>query len=378
MTVVTTDEKAFLREERIYGNDTVASLLNRLGVDDRDALRFLVKDRHAQALVSSQLRPGVVVSAKVGASGELLYFAFPLVDKNTLIVVEPRDKSFVAREEALKLEPRTVIKSGVIQGAFFRAVDAVGIPDDVANQLVGIFGGEGNFYRSLRQGDRFSVVYEAFSFRGQEIRSGRILAAELVSRQRSMQAYWFQYEPGKGGYYTAEGKSLSKPFLLAPLETSKITSGFSSARFHPILQTWRAHKGVDYAAPMGTRVLAVADGVVETAESQNGYGNMIVIRHDAMYSTAYGHLSDYAAGMAKGARVRQGDTIGYVGQTGLATTPHLHYEFRINDEQVDPQLMEMATLMPLDRMQLVRFKGTRTAMRAQLDLAKEITLASIE
>ena len=147
---------------------------------------------------------------------------------------------------------------------------------------------------------------------------------------------------------------------------------------HPILQTWRAHKGVDYAAPTGTRVLAVADGIVEAADFRNGYGKLIVLRHQGAYSTAYGHLDDFAPGIRPGARIRQGDTIGTVGQTGLATGPHLHCEFRVNDEPVDPLAATLPKASPLDGAQLARHTNSSRAQRAQLDLVRDVTLAAME
>ncbi len=378
LSMIDSDESSFVHEERFLASDTVASLLIRLGASDREALEHLGKDRTTHALLTSNLRPGTIVNAKVSRTGELLHLSFPLMDKSSQVTLDRVGKRFVSKEVALNPEQRTVIKSGEIRGSFISACDAAGLPETIAMQLVGIFGSEGNFYRMLRQGDRFSVVYESFIYRGQEIRSGRILAAEIGNRQRSQQAYWFQIEPGRGAYYTADGKSLSKPFLVAPVENPQISSAFSTSRFHPILLTWRAHKGVDYAAPTGTKVMAVADGVVDTAETQNGYGKVIILRHDATYSTVYGHLNDYAEGIAKGFRVRQGEVIGYVGRTGWATDSHLHYEFRINDEQVDPEALNLPESVALDRLSLTRFKAARQNLRAQLDLAKEIKLAAVE
>ncbi|MBL8399151.1 MAG: peptidoglycan DD-metalloendopeptidase family protein [Candidatus Accumulibacter sp.] len=375
---IASDDTFFAHEERVLASDTVASLLIRLGASDREAIDHLGKDRKAHTLITSNLRPGMIVNARISVTGELLHLSLPLIDKNTVVSLDRIGKRFVSAEQALTLEQRTVIKSGEIRGSFISSSEAAGLPEPIATQLVGLFGNEGSFYRALRQGDRFSVVYESFAYRGQEIRTGRILAAELGNRHRTQQAYWFQFEPGRGAYYNADGKSLSKPFLNAPVENPHVTSGFSASRFHPIFQTWRAHKGVDYAAPTGTKVLAVADGVIEAAEAQNGYGNVIVLRHDPTYSTVYGHLNEFAEGIAKGTRVHQGDVIGYVGRTGWATDSHLHYEFRINDEQVDPEALVLPESITLDRLRLTRFKASRQTLRAQLDLAKEITLASVE
>lgn len=367
----------FLREERIQRTDTISSLLTRLGISDSQALNFLYKDREAQ-VVSRQLRPGKIVTAKTREDGELVALYFPLNGKDATLVVERRGNGFVAHEEILKLEPQIVVKFSEIQSSLFGATDSAGIPDAIATQLAEIFSGDIDFYRDLRKGDRFSVVYESLTHNGQPIRSGRILAAEFVNSQKAHHAYWFQREDGKGGYYTAEGKSLRKAFLRSPLEFSRVTSGFSSARQHPVLNITRAHKGIDYGAPTGTRVRSVADAVVEFAGRQGGYGNLVVLKHPGSYSTAYGHLNGFAAGIRKGARISQGDTIGYVGQTGLASGPHLHYEFRINSRQVNPLAVTLPDSIPLEASQISRFRTATAPLRSHLEIAKQIGLASAE
>ncbi len=376
-TVIQSNNPTFLREERIQRSDTVSSLMSRLGIADREAFDFVRQNPEAQS-VSRQLRPGKIVTAMTGGNGELHTLYFPLNGKDSLLVIERNGNGFAVSEQALKLEVQTVIKSGEIRSSLFGATDAAGIPDAIAMQLAEIFGGDIDFHRDLRKGDRFSLVYEALNHRGQTIRSGRILSAEFSNNQKTFNAHWFQAEEGKGGYYTEDGKSLRKAFLRSPLEFSRVTSGFTNARFHPVLQTWRAHKGVDYGAPTGTKVRAVADGTVEVATRQGGYGNLIILRHQGTYSTAYGHLSGFGTGIRKGARVNQGDTIGYVGQTGLASGPHLHYEFRVNSQQVNPLAVTLPTAIPLEASQLSRYKNTIAPLRAQLELAKQIQLASIE
>ncbi|MBL8416345.1 MAG: peptidoglycan DD-metalloendopeptidase family protein [Propionivibrio sp.] len=377
VTLINDENPSFLREERIQRSDTVSSLTARLGISDQDALEFILKNSETR-VIAHQLRPGKVVSAKTGEHGELIVLYFPLNGKDAMLVVERRGNSFVSSEQVLQLEPQTIVKSGEIHSSLFGATDAAGIPDAIATQLAEIFGGDIDFYRDLRKGDRFSLVYEILAHRGQPIRSARILTAEFINNHKVYNAYWFQTEDGKGDYYTADGKTVRKAFLRSPLEFSRVTSGFTNARFHPVLQTWRAHKGVDYGAPTGTRVRSVADATVEFSGFQSGYGNMIILKHQGVYSTAYGHLSGFAAGIRKGSRVSQGDTIGYVGQTGLATGPHLHYEFRVNSQQVNPLTMTLPTTIPLEASQISRFKATTGPLRAQLELAKQFKLATIE
>ena len=376
-TLATTNSPAFLHEEAIQRSDTVSSLTARLGITDQDAQDFMRNDSKTQS-IARQLRPGKIVTATTGMSGELIALYFPLNGKDSMLVVERRGGSFVANEQVLRFETQTVIKSGEIRSSLFGATDAAGIPDAIAIQLAEIFGADMDFNRDLRKGDRFSLVYETLTHRGQSIRTGRILSAELINDQKLLSAYWFQPQDGKGAYYTADGKPLRKAFLRSPLEFSRVTSGFAGARLHPVLQTWRAHKGIDYGAPTGTRVRSVADGTVVSSGRQGGYGNLIVIRHQGTYSTAYGHLSGFAAGIRQGSHVSQGETIAYVGQTGLATGPHLHYEFRVNNQQINPLTLALPTSTPLEASQLSRFKVATAPLRAQLELAKQIKVATVE
>lgn len=375
--VIDTGTPTYLHEERIQRSDTVSSLTTRLGIMDQQALEF-VRTNLATQSISRQLRPGKVVTATTGMHGELIALYFPLNGKDAVLVVEKRNGSMMTSEQLMHPETQTFIKSGEIRNSLFAATDAADIPDAIAVQLAEIFAGDLDFHRDLRKGDRFSLVYETLTYRGQPIRTGRILSAEFINDQKILSAYWFEHEDGQGAYYAADGKILRKAFLRSPLEFSRVTSGFTNARLHPVLQTWRAHKGIDYGAPSGTPVRSVADGTVESAGWQGGYGNLIVIRHQGNYSTAYGHLSGFSAGIRKGSRIRQGDTIAYVGQTGLATGPHLHYEFRVNSQQVNPLAITLPTPAPLAAPQMARFKAASAPLRAQLELAKQIQVAAAE
>jgi len=376
-TLANAEGATYLREERVLRSDTVSSLMTRLGIADAEAVSFVHNDP-ATVAISRQLRPGKVVTAKTGEHGELQTLYFPLNGKDASLVVERRGNGFAASERALQLDAQVVVKAGEIRSSLFAATDAAGIPDAIASQLAEIFSGDIDFYRDLRKGDRFSLVYETLNDRGQPVRTGRILSAEFINNQKAFTAYWFQAPGENGGYYTADGKNLRKAFLRSPLEFSRVTSGFSSARMHPVLQTMRAHKGVDYGAPTGTKVRSVADGTVQFAGTQGGYGKIVILKHQGVYSTAYGHLSAFAAGIRPGARVSQGETIAYTGQTGLASGPHLHYEFRVNSQQVNPLAMNLPTAIPLSPAQIARFKTATEVPRANLALAKQTTATSVE
>lgn len=378
LVTVAENNESFLREEKVQRGDTVMELLQRLGIDDPAAAGFLKGSASTQVLFR-QLSPGKNLTARTGPQGELQTLVFPLNGgKDQALVVERKGDGFSASEQALPLETQIVMKSAEIRYSLFGASDAAGIPDSVATQLADIFGGDIDFHRDLRKGDRFAVIYESINYLGRPVRSGRILAAEFVNDGKSYRAAWFADPAGgenSSGYYTADGKNIRKSFLRSPLEFSRITSGFSSARFHPVLQKWRAHKGTDYGAPVGTRVKATGNGVVEYVGVQGGYGKVVVLRHQNRFTTLYGHLSGYAPGLRKGNRVSQGDVIGFVGATGLASGPHLHYEFRVNDVHQNPLAMALPSAPPLMPQQLALFRSRTEVHLARLELIRGFNLA---
>ena len=208
------------------------------------------------------------------------------------------------------------------------------------------------------------------------MRHGRLLAAEVVRSGRILRAVWFE-SGDTFGYYAPNGRGLRTAFLRSPLEVSRITSGFEM-RFDPRSQQWHAHKGIDYAAPTGTPVRATGDGIVEHAAPQAGYGNLVILKHRGEYTTLYAHLNEFGESIKPGARVAQGQIIGLVGQTGWATGPHLHYEFQIRGEHVDPLNVALPSATPLEAVQLGQFRAQSTPLVARLDLLKTTTVASID
>jgi murein DD-endopeptidase MepM/ murein hydrolase activator NlpD len=366
--------EAYWQEGRIQRGDTIASVLSRLQVEDPEALQSLRENRAARALY--QLVPGKTIRAKVDGDGTLLALRY-LAGPDVYSVERAGDALEVIRQPA-QLESRTLMASGEIRSSLFAAADAANLPDGVAIQLADIFSTDIDFHRDLRKGDRFSVVYEAFYYQGDPVRTGRVVAAEFVNQGKTYQAVYFQNTEGKGGYYTLAGKNIRKAFLRSPLEFSRISSGFSTARFHPVLKRWRAHKGIDYAAPSGTRVKATADGVVDFVGRQGGYGNLVVLRHQSKYTTWYGHLSAFAKGLRKGSRVTQGDVIGYVGATGLATGPHLHYEFRINDVNQNPLRVVMPSAPPITAEVKPMFEAVARPLALRLEALHGTNLARLD
>ena len=368
------DNSSFTREERIQRGDTVASLLARLQVVDPEVLQLLRTNKQAKAL--HQLFPGRTVRATTDADGKLLSLRY--LNGDRLLSLDRSENSYIFKEELAQLERRVLMTSAEIKHSLFGASDAAGLSDAVATQIADIFSTDIDFHRDLRKGDRFSVVYEVFYHRGEVVRTGRVLAAEFINQGKAYQAVYFDYAENQGGYYTLDGKNLRKQFLRSPLEFSRITSGFTVARFHPVLQTWRAHRGIDYGAPTGTRVKATGDGVVDFVGRQGGYGNVVVLRHQSKFTTWYGHLSGFANGLRKGNRVDQGEVIGYVGATGLATGPHLHYEFRINDVHQDPLRVAMPAAPPITSEHKARFEHTAKPSAHRLDLLRNTTYARLD
>jgi len=354
---------SYRREERFQRGDTLAGFLLRLGIADTHVERM----KRVRAL--QQLKTGMLVAAEVMADGTPLYVSF-LTGRDTLVRVGGVAEGFRASEERAELEARTVMKASTIRSSLFAASDAAGIPDSIAMQLADVFGGDIDFHRDLRKGDRFAVVYELYHFSGRPVRAGRVLAAEFANQGKTFRAVYF-----KGGYYAADGKNLRKAFLRSPLEFSRVSSGFGIRR-HPIHKDWRAHKGIDYAAPIGTRVRSVGNGFIDFAGQKGGYGNVVIVRHNGQYSTVYAHLSRIA--VKRGARVEQNDTIGFVGQTGWATGPHLHYEFRIAGEARNPFSIAMPAAAPVAAQELPAFQAYAAPLAAQLDLLSNGTFAQVE
>jgi murein DD-endopeptidase MepM/ murein hydrolase activator NlpD len=270
------------------------------------------------------------------------------------------------------------MRTGEIKSTLYAATDAAGLSDPVANQMAEIFGGDIDFHHDLRKGDRFTVVYEMTYSNGEAIRSGRILAAEFINQGHIYSTVYFQTDSSHGDYYTQDGKSMHKAFLRSPLEFSRVSSGFSLSRLHPVLNTWRAHKGVDYAAPTGTKVKVTADGVVALVGKQGGYGNVIMVNHQGKYTTVYGHLSHFAAGLHRGQRVSQGEVIGYVGMTGLATGPHLHYEFKIDGTQRDPLRVALPDAAPISAAQKSAFLESTRELNERLAMLRNTRLAKLD
>lgn len=370
------------RTETTRSSDTMASLLKRLNLDDPAAVAFLRTDDNAQQILN---RPGRMVSVEASDNQKLLKLTLRSSTDDEKIfqrlVIERTmaggKTAFTSRVELAPYTYSARLASGTIETSLFGAIDDAKLPDSIGTQIAEIFSGDIDFRRSLQKGDRFNVVYETREADGEALRTGKVLSAEFVNAGKTYQAMWFQ-APGqeKGGYYTLDGQSLRRGFLSSPLEFSRVSSGFAM-RFHPVLQQWRAHLGTDFAAPTGTPARTVGDGVVEFAGVQNGFGNVVFVKHANNHETVYAHLSKI--NVRRGESVSQGQTIGLVGSTGWATGPHLHFEVRVNGVQQDPmKTAQQSGTVPVASAALPQFKRLATDVRQQLQAAATLSQTRTE
>lgn len=356
----------FWQIEQVRQDDTLPTLLSRMNIRDEEAVKFLMLSPEAQAL-NTRLMPGHTIEIKSNWDGKLLHLEYEL-DQENILVAGLTSEGYLVATQKLLLQNHQVLKSAVIRDSLFGATDDAGIPDQIAIQIADIFSAELDFHEDLRPGDKFSVIYEAFYNAGELMKTGNVLAVEFVNRGKTYQALHFGETSGKYSYYTPDGKSLHKSFLRSPLEFTRISSSFSAGRFHPILQRMKAHKGVDMAAPIGTRIKASGDGVVEFMGKKGGYGNVIVLKHPNGVKTVYGHLSRFSDALRKGDTVAQGDIIGYVGMTGLATGPHLHYEFLLDGVHRDPMTVALPTSIPIEAQYKPAFDKLSKDYMAQIEM----------
>ncbi len=388
LPVAGTDETAALllyRSDSTRATDTADTLLRRLGVDDISAAAFLRSDRNVQQGLLGRTGRQVTVQALADQRLSQLTARWTTEADGEFkrLVIERTAQGFVSRLESAPLVASARLASGTVQSSLFAATDAIGLPDAVATQMAEIFSGDIDFRRALRKDDRFNLVYEVLEADGEPLRTGRVLSAEFVNAGKTYQAMWFQSPAqqvagavAKGGYYTLDGQSLRRAFLSSPVAFSRISSGFAM-RFHPILKQNRPHLGTDFAASTGTPARTVGDGVVSFAGWQNGYGNVIFVKHRNNTETVYAHLSRIL--VKRGQNVGQGETIGLVGSTGWATGPHLHFEVRVGGVQRDPMKMaQQSETVPVAAALLPQFHQVAAQVKVSLQAAASVTAARFE
>ena len=368
------------RNDITRGTDTAESLLRRLGLVDSVAAAYIRKTPEVrQALLN---RSGRNVSVEANEQQQLLTLTtrWLKTDNDTqfqrMVITRDDNNKFSVRTDSAPLTASVRMTGGTVASSLYAASDEARLPDSVTRQLADVFSGQIDFHRALRKGAVFSVVYETLEAEGEPLRAGRLLSAEITNDKKTYDAVFFQ-EPGqKGAYYTMGGDSLRRAFLASPMPYSRRTSGFGM-REHPIFHTQRAHLGVDYAAPTGTPVISVADGVVVESGFSGGFGNMVVVQHNARQSTVYAHLSKIA--VRKGQTIKQGDNLGAVGATGWATGPHLHFEFRINGRHVDPlTLAQQGSSEPISAALRPQFNQRAQYARSQLMAAAQMRQGNVQ
>lgn len=366
------DAEAGWQVVTVRRNETLGNIFERLGLSAALMHRLLEQSESVRGLV--QIHPGDQIAFRIPADGQLSALQFDRSESERILVQVDGDKVH-ERVIERQLERRTQYGSAVITSSLFGAGSAAGMSDVQIMRLAEVFNYDIDFAQDLREGDSFAVVYESIYRDGVRLRDGDILAAVFVNQGKRYEAFRYTGADGRSDFYGGDGRSLRKAFIRTPVEFSRISSRFSSARKHPILGRVRAHKGVDYAAPSGTPIRAAGNGSVLFVGKQNGYGNVIILQHGKDTTTLYGHMSRFAKGIARGQKVQQGDLIGYVGMTGLATAPHLHYEFRVKGVHRDPLSVTLPKAEPLTGTELAAFMKTHASYATALTVVENQNLA---
>ncbi len=373
-TLSLTDDRPRLQPEpslawisaEVRKGDSLSLIFKRHGLTERDLHQIISLGGETRAL--TKIFPGHEIRLRLDEEGQLQALAYDVGEARTLQVERQQETGgFIAHTIERELDIRTAQASNTIQGSLFVAANRAGLSDGLIMELVRIFGWDIDFSLDIRQDDRFSLVYEEVYLEGEKLRDGRILAAEFVNRGKVFRAVRYTDAQNRTDYYSPDGKSMRKAFLRSPVEYTRVSSRFTTGRMHPVLNRIRAHKGVDYAAPSGTPIKATGDGRVILKGVNGGYGNTVIIQHGNRYNTLYAHLSGFARGLKQGDRVKQGQLIGYVGMTGLATGPHLHYEFRVDDIHRDPLTVQFPDAAPVPAQHLADFRTHTQPLLAQLE-----------
>jgi murein DD-endopeptidase MepM/ murein hydrolase activator NlpD len=357
----------------VASGDTLDSLFRSAGLSIVD-LAAILDIREARRNLRL-LRPGDTL--QVRHEGDHILAVRRELDLTTAFEVTHSDNGYQAELVQLPVEQRRVVTGGTIARSLFEAAAEANLSDRVVMKLADIFTWDVDFVRDIGEGDSFAVVYEELWRDGQKLGEGNVLAAEFVNRGTRYTAVRFDDGSGRVGYFTANGRPMRKAFVRAPVAFTRISSGFNPRRRHPILNTIRAHQGVDYAAPAGTPVIAAGDAKVIFRGWKSGYGNAVILQHASNVTTLYGHLSRFGKSARYGARVRQGEVIGYVGSTGLATAPHLHYEYRKNGVHLNPRTVPLPNAEPLSGQRLVAFRSEASELLARLDERRTVLAANL-
>lgn len=359
----------------VESGNTLSTLFDRIGIPA--STLYAVLDSSQDAKRFTRLRVGQVLEFRLDANGDLEAMRSQLNALDSIMITRDGD-GFTFSKESLEPETRTRFARGDINSSLFLAAQQAGMPHGLTMQMANIFGYDIDFAREIRQGDAFEVLFEEKHLNNERVGTGNILAARFVNRGKEFTAVRYVDRQGQTSYYRADGSSMRRAFIRTPVEFARISSRFNPNRRHPILNTIRAHNGVDYAAPTGTPIKATGDGRIVHIGRKGGYGNTIVIRHGQQYQTLYAHMNGYARGLSNGSHVSQGQVIGYVGMTGLATGPHLHYEFLRNGRHVDPLRVDLPVADPIPASERERFMAQSKQVMASLDQYRNVQLAMLD
>lgn len=357
----------------VNAGDSLSLIFDRLHISPQQ-LHAIVADKQAKSILTS-LRPKQELEFQIDDNNDLQAIRYTLSPEKTLLVTRDGD-GFTSQLIEQPIEIRLTHASGTIGVSLFQAGQAAGMSDNLIMELANIFAWDVDFALDIRKGDSFNLMYEEDYLDGEKLRDGRILAAEFVNQGHTYRAVLFTDPEGNSQYFSEDGRSMKKAFLRSPVDFRRISSTFQRERYHPILGRKRPHQGVDYAAATGTPIKAAGDGKVIFRGRKGGYGNTIVLQHGGSISTLYGHMSKFRKGVSTGRRVKQGQIIGYVGMTGLATGPHLHYEFRINGVHRNPLTVKLPDAAPVPAKYKAEFEKQSKQFLAQLDLFKRVQVAA--
>jgi murein DD-endopeptidase MepM/ murein hydrolase activator NlpD len=351
------------QEYQIQSGDNLSILFRRAGLNDKDIYELTSKAPEAKDL--RRIRPGQGMAFLV-EEGKLLGLKYVINQLDSVTFTRTEDKTFFTEKVSLKPDSRLTFHQAVITSSLFMAGKRAGIPNALTMDMANIFGWDIDFALDIQKGDSFKVMYEELYLNGKMIGTGKILAAEFTNSNKTYKAVRYTDKDGNTSYYTPEGKGMHKAFLRSPIEFARISSHFSLNRKHPVLHIIRAHKGTDYAASRGTPIRSTGNGKIIFAGRKGGYGNCIMIQHGQGIETLYGHMNGFAKGMRVGTKVSQGDVIGYVGSTGLASGPHLHYEFHVNGQVRNPVTVPLPKATGIDKTEMALFNATTQPLLAKL------------
>ncbi|MBF0159929.1 MAG: peptidoglycan DD-metalloendopeptidase family protein [Magnetococcales bacterium] len=352
--------------ESVAPGETIDELLARQGMTENAAREVIEASRPIYDL-SRRLRHDSPVRLSFGSDGALTTLVHPIGNDQQLRMSRSSSGRLIAKLEPVIYDVRLRTVSGTVNSSLVQSIRRSGLSRHMARRLISLFEWDVDLARDLEESDRFSVAYEEYLLDGEKAHDGQIIAAELVNQGQSYRIVRYTDPQGVSDYYTEKGEKLRKMFLRTPIDSTHVSSRFSSSRLHPVLGFNRAHRGVDYSAPVGTPVRASADGQVVEIGWQGGYGNMVVIQHNRKYATAYAHLNEFSEQIDVGSRVKQGHVVGYVGTTGLTTGPHLHYEVRVNDQPVNPLSVQLTMADALQDRYRADFKKQSERYLALLD-----------